>query len=81
MTRFICANLRVFFWTPMAAAWWSGGVVVVVVVVRERVGGDSSLWWYFLVEQHCQDSDFSFQTQKSAGVPAVCRLARSTLGR
>lgn len=44
MTRFICANLRVFFWTPMAAAWWSGGVVVVVVVVRERVGGDSSLW-------------------------------------
>ena len=25
MTRFICANLRVFFWTPMAAAWWSGG--------------------------------------------------------
>jgi hypothetical protein len=43
MTRLTCANLRVFFWTPMLAAVWGGcsvqSALPVSIVKLELFGG------------------------------------------
>ena len=62
MTRFICANLRVFFWTPMAAAlWWSWRCGS--ALASTAACGDT-FWW----SSTAKIPTFSFQ--KSAGVAA-----------
>jgi hypothetical protein len=39
MTLFTCANLRVFFWTPMVAAWCWQSEVAVSIMKLELFGG------------------------------------------